>query len=1493
MISGLLFCWLLSTVHGTEVDAVAENAAKVVADKKTRHTVAKTQSPVAARVMAGLLEKSAKAGKISGKQGHKLDATLFGKTDKRQDKEIQEIFAHMKTADLKMNNLRNVEAPLIMTGTTLMNRGQLALNQNMTLSLSAVTDSWQALANEMRDLVVKYQDRSSGEFDVQNEKLQKTYVSVATIFKFQQGKFLKVIDAINAEKKKVMAQMHTNAERIQTTVKKTAVGIRKANKKNTGQTKKMRKVLEKELGASNNNVLLKIGAVNKLVDKVVKKASMEVDGMKTDSRTVAETLKGVKATEEEMKGVALERFDGVVAKSDADFQKVVPALEALSDSEIEHVTTEATNMGLDMRAMAKSTMKAFRDMEREGTKAVKTTVKADKRINREADKEVRTFDKDGKKKMDAGEARVEGAEGNLNSWEEGNDIKVDSLEANIEAEEKNVNHMDSDIKGAINDGGEAMSTKLGDDYEKLGQSIVDSGEMSAEEMRAAKEKLAHNLGAVEESAVEGLGDLKGKLDGFGSEMTEQYEASADWQNEYTDMLGGFGGDVQNWGAESAELLGQMGDDVGDALTDSTDAMDDFGEDLLGSLSGMGKQLGNANEGLAADNARTVKGEEENMARKVGGVEGQMSATLDHAGTEEGQLSNLYSKNNAKQTAENDGAATEVGGVLSGNIPSLEGEQTASANQDKKYIQDMKAGLVSAEMGMANALHGTVNNAKQIFTGSIAAGEEKTATQMDNSMKNTAAQVNGKVNELSALEEAMQSGAHKFGSDADNMEANMAMLKAGAAQVNKDIADRFAHMQGELAADKLAALTTRDELQREMDSRRQKLQALAQSELIGLSEEKKKEFQTTLQERDLKIKAVMEDSTTSFNYRKALLAKIDKDISQSLEEVGEEAFIDEWELEGIARNQSATAESVKRAADMAHRDISSVDILLSGDDDDLTRNLDARAKALKKAVLGDGADLNGEMSGKIDAINEEASNRIKEIKQAAELSDEEKMAHIDKIDSATQNAVATLAGEQNKAGNALSAFAGAEDEVDGAVKSQMAGLENVLKDGQMSWVKSMMEEKDMLRQQSEQLTSLVSNLMSMMDAEHEAAGTQLTQEQAQQKLALQQVRLSMKEMQGKRQSAADEAMQTAVLAQQKGQADKAMTETELEDLQTKLGAMSAKMHGVQNSMWQRIRDEKQARQAAIKGEHQKMLGAYSNILDQLDGIAHVLVSGSATTDTKQTRLLAEIEQVKNKIDSRLSLFEKKMDDQEASLTSAENKLQAEAGASKTWQKEFGQEIENDNENTETTLKSLMEKLADGDKVAQQASVSAGGDIQNAVTKEATRVGSVIEKTEAGAKGVVNDFLDQSKSIMDVIGKGAEAAKAEGDEAYSSLAQDTNQKSSAMSASADALDAQAHRLTSQLKVQDNELAALQKQVSAEVDSQAASRAELAEKTKRELDQLQGRSSLLQTDQESREASMRNRLGQMANRIDNEESEVDEVEKENVELRQKIEDLKAHSL
>jgi len=1434
-----------------------------------------------------------------------LDQTLGKKcdTDCRQNNQIQELKKHAKRDNVNFEKMKKKhEVYSAFQATTKKNM------ENHTAwtgsELGKITDSWQALANELRDMVIKKKANSDDQFEVGKEKLYKTLKSVAAIFLYQQAQSKKVMKQLDGEKAKIMKEIEKNAARIQKNVQESATGLKSSIKKLTGQTKKMKATIVKEMATSNKAVMTKIGAVSKMVDEIFKDAAKKVEKQKNNARVIAKDLKETTGELEDEKSTLADHYDSLNERLNKDFNAQKKAEDRDARKTQEHVNTATDMIGDDLRELAKKTMKAFVDMDSSNAAALAKLGKGANGNIKKIMTGLENTDKEFMSMVNGAENDLEGGANGLGKFMDGTNMKLADMNGVIDGQKSGVDAMTESLVAKFSNDAESMSDKLGSNFASIAEQIGGTESSGAQALVAAKEKLLKNLAAVNEATDMGLGDLEKKLGAFSTAADEQFDASGAWQDDFNGMLGDFGGDVALWEQESGAMLEAMGSSVSGALDENGNAVAGFGGDLLAALGGMGEKVSNDVTRVEAEQGRKMSQTEENFRRKLQQTEARMNGQMGGMNAEMGQMGSLYNKGIKDQKNANAQNLAAAEGILNGDLPALEGAEAANAAATKNNLDGMNSGLVNAEVSMTTKMQGSFGAAKDQMAGEVAASEEKSAAEMEKWMKNNAGQVDGKVGELSALEKAMARGNTAFAGDAKSMSAQMARLQAGAAKVNQEVSEHFSSVQSRMSAENLLAYESEEDLMSAMTERKNALEGLARKHLAKMSEAEQQQFKDMLHRRQLEVERTMNDQSLTFEQKKQKLSELDKGISSSLTTLESAAHLSNEELAAIHRNQTTTATMVQRAAKKAMGEISGADMLSAQTEVELKAQLERRGNKIKGAIGATGGSMSGELAGRIDAVLADAGNRITGIWANDNLTDEQKRKQIEAIDAATSHAMADLAAQQVAAEKDMEAFEENASDFDSQSSNQMAALENVLKEGQMEWIRHMVSEKKFITSQGEELVGLVENLMEMMGAEAKASGSELSEQYQQSKLSLQQVKLSMKENAQQGMQLSGQAMTLANLATQKAASDKSMTMSELSAMEGKLGSLSSGLSSTGLNLKAQLSDESKAREEAMSGEKSFMVKSSSTVLEQLESVADILSQAADRSSEKQQELVNRIKVLKSTMEKAIEGAQKTTQEQMALITTHEQKIAASVEQTKDWQAKYGGEIASHEQKINDKIGQMESELRDSDAKAKGTLAAA----ETAAEKEISGEGGVLAKEAKKDEGIITNtitgVLDDQAQWMQTMEKQGHDAKERNEKLSGDLSKKTETQAESLSADQEKLLEQADKLTARLGEQDTELEQLQTKVTSTISERSSSYSELYVKAQKDVEKLKAsvqkasKSSLIEAGdskqvkkmQSSLKKKVKRRIAEAERRLKGEESRVESVEEENRNLRAKLEAMKS---
>jgi len=324
-----------------------------------------------------------------------LDTTLMMKCDSncKQDKKIKDL---QENLTMGYFNLERIHKNYTHTQTAIIEpteKGMQSLTIGIDASLASSTTAWQALANEIRDIILKRQDNTGDLFNETETKLKETFHSIAAIFLFQQKHFKDIVEDINKEKNTTMTTFAASATPVQKEVAASAKALRLSNKKLTGQGRKMSKVLQKEMQKSQASVMRKVGAMNKMIDGIMEDAQQTVDKQLKDAKEVKIDMKGVGDKLIEMQEKTRERFQKIQEESGENFTSHEKRTEKLTDRHVDSIDKITYTMSADLKELSKAILKGFRDLDKKNTGELKGQTKASKRASRSSLRSLTQSDK--------------------------------------------------------------------------------------------------------------------------------------------------------------------------------------------------------------------------------------------------------------------------------------------------------------------------------------------------------------------------------------------------------------------------------------------------------------------------------------------------------------------------------------------------------------------------------------------------------------------------------------------------------------------------------------------------------------------------------------------------------------------------------------------------------------------------------------------------------------------------------------------------------------------------------------------------------------------------------------------------------------------------------------------------------------------------------------------------------------------------------------------
>merc|ERR1719482_12984 len=449
-------------------------------------------------------------------------------------------------------------------------------------------------------------------------------------------------------------------------------------------------------------------------------------------------------------------------------------------------------------------------------------------------------------------------------------------------------------------------------------------------------------------------------------------------------------------------------------------------------------------------------------------------------------------------------------------------------------------------------------------------------------------------------------------------------------MNRDISDEFNNVQASLSAEKLRQTASDEELKAAFGAQKQKLEQLFAARISKMSEEDQALYKERVKDRMAEVESMMSDSSKTFEEKKAQLVAWGMDVQDVLTDLEGEAQISESELQAVHANMTLTEAAVQREVNAAHEKISAEELLGHQTEKEQDAALADRAAEIRKAIERSGVELSGDLSGEVNAILGDSNAEIAAILQNESASDAEKKKLIEAIDHRTKNEVAKLSSTQVASEHALESFEESEGDFDGDVQSQMAQLENVLKDGQMSYVKHMIQEKNMLQDQANQMVGLVENLLKVMNNQEESSGAELSKEETEQKAELTKFLLAVKAQSEEKKTRADDALQIAKQAKRSLEASESMTTSDLLSIEDRINTAVESSAKTTNNMRQRLADERENRRTRQAVEKNYALRSSATVTEQLEYISWVLNKASEKAKEKTEELEQKVNYTVNMI-----------------------------------------------------------------------------------------------------------------------------------------------------------------------------------------------------------------------------------------------------------------------
>merc|ERR1719271_1412949 len=330
-----------------------------------------------------------------------------------------------------------------------------------------------------------------------------------------------------------------------------------------------------------------------------------------------------------------------------------------------------------------------------------------------------------------------------------------------------------------------------------------------------------------------------------------------------------------------------------------------------------------------------------------------------------------------------------------------------------------------------------------------------------------------------------------------------------------------------------------------------------------------------------------------------------------------------EVRRVHEEMAAAEKEVGSAVANAQSLISASDLLLHDDEEKQKAALEERMRLMKQAVLQGREKTHEGMEEEIDAVTQEAQARIAAILKNEKMTEAEKKEAIAQVDEYTRIALQDLGKRQVALDHELQTFVQEQSMLSSDVGEQLGALEGVLKDEQMEWLKTMVAEKEDMRDKLETIETTVDEFIAKLEAEAHSVHGELTDQQKARLMRMKEVRLKMSRMSADRTVMADEAMQLAELAEKETESDGGGTEHEISVVNGAVQELARTERTGAKGLWNQLGNEMKKRSEAMDSERATMVQNNKELLKMIAGVTQSVGKAAAVAAAKQRNLTEKV------------------------------------------------------------------------------------------------------------------------------------------------------------------------------------------------------------------------------------------------------------------------------
>jgi len=411
-------------------------------------------------------------------------------------------------------------------------------------------------------------------------------------------------------------------------------------------------------------------------------------------------------------------------------------------------------------------------------------------------------------------------------------------------------------------------------------------------------------------------------------------------------------------------------------------------------------------------------------------------------------------------------------------------------------------------------------------------------------------------------------------------------------------------------------------------------------------------------------------------------------------------------------------------------------------------------------------------------------------------------------------------------------------------------------------------------------NLVNAMSAMLEADQGAMATDAASSSM--SSALTEARLKMKALAQEQHASVSEAMQMATLAEEKSGSSARGTESDITNIEGKLGQVEELMESSGRDMLARLKDEEMGRDESNRAAKAFLLANSGSILDQLNAITNILVHSVDASSKKQEQLLKAVAHLRETMLKHVA-DSKRMNDLQKKTTDAKTEMLAkEEEDSVGWEASNSAALKENQQNMINDLNHLEVEETKADTDAKSIMSDTGSNAIKDIAKEEQHLTSGAEKDAKVEENQIMGILDDTGSFMSNEEKQAKKSMEKNKVQLEETEQRMDGIAKKQSHDLDALMGEAKRLVDKIGRQDHQIGRLQNKVAlheknVEMRKDSKLQVSLVETTRPKSHLVESPAATL-------------RMEKMQKKLDAAEKNVETVEAQDRALKLKLQALRA---